>query len=419
MSEQIEIYIETLTGVSFEIQVCPCESIGSIKAKIQYFEGIPISQQHLIWKNQELDDKACFQDYNIADGSTLKLVLGLRGGPINTKRVGSNSLTKIARLICDTDLIDSEDSNPFTLIVFQDGPNIRMYTIVNSEEEEQASSDSIHSSPSAQVHESSEETQINKENESLYKKMASLQSRMKDLTLSRKAKLSKNINTLPSNLENNPISIDPNIPSSSSYRIGDRLLTPRPLQTPSEKLSQCTSTLKAMGIKLPARTSNLISQHSDSPPSVQRVGSFTTLTYRKPSSATSSVRPRTSPQIKDQTQQKPIISRKHSIQHTSKYTKKQFSKKLPLTPLRIPPMLLKDGLSPLPATKKRKTVKRCLWCRRKLGLATCYTCRCGKEFCSTHRYAEAHDCTYDYKSEGRRHLHVAHPPVKAPKLPKI
>ena len=48
--------------------------------------GIPITQQHLVWNNTELDDEYCLQDYDIQDGSTLKLVPTMRVGPINTRR---------------------------------------------------------------------------------------------------------------------------------------------------------------------------------------------------------------------------------------------------------------------------------------------------------------------------------------------
>lgn len=47
------------------------------------------------------------------------------------------------------------------------------------------------------------------------------------------------------------------------------------------------------------------------------------------------------------------------------------------------------------------------------------TCRCGNNFCATHRYAESHDCTFDYKTEGRKLLEQSNPVVSAPKLPKI
>ncbi|CAG5128448.1 unnamed protein product, partial [Candidula unifasciata] len=82
----MELYIETLTGTAFELRVSPFETVMSVKAKIQRLEGIPISHQHLIWQSTELEDDFCLHDYNIHSGATLKLVLAVRGGPINTRR---------------------------------------------------------------------------------------------------------------------------------------------------------------------------------------------------------------------------------------------------------------------------------------------------------------------------------------------
>ncbi|KAM8858372.1 AN1-type zinc finger protein 4 isoform 2-T4 [Spinachia spinachia] len=72
-----------------------------------------------------------------------------------------------------------------------------------------------------------------------------------------------------------------------------------------------------------------------------------------------------------------------------------------------------------PAASKKKSSKHCFLCGKKTGLATSYECRCGHNFCCTHRYAETHDCTYDYKGAGRRLLQETNPLVSAPKLPKI
>ncbi|NXJ07128.1 ZFAN4 protein, partial [Odontophorus gujanensis] len=85
--ETMELFIETLTGTCFELRVSPFETVISVKAKIQRLEGIPVSQQHLIWSNVELKDDYCLNDYNISEGCTLKLVLAMQGGPINTRRV--------------------------------------------------------------------------------------------------------------------------------------------------------------------------------------------------------------------------------------------------------------------------------------------------------------------------------------------
>ena len=53
---------------------------------VQIVTGIPISHQHLIWQGTELENDYCLSDYPIQDGATLKLVLNMRGGPINTRR---------------------------------------------------------------------------------------------------------------------------------------------------------------------------------------------------------------------------------------------------------------------------------------------------------------------------------------------
>ncbi|XP_076980706.1 AN1-type zinc finger protein 4 isoform X2 [Tamandua tetradactyla] len=73
----------------------------------------------------------------------------------------------------------------------------------------------------------------------------------------------------------------------------------------------------------------------------------------------------------------------------------------------------------VPIQTKKKMAKYCFLCGKKTGLATSYECRCGNNFCASHRYAETHGCTYDYKSAGRRYLQETNPVVNAPKLPKI
>jgi hypothetical protein len=58
---------------------------------------------------------------------------------------------------------------------------------------------------------------------------------------------------------------------------------------------------------------------------------------------------------------------------------------------------------------------RCWQCEKKIGL-TGVRCRCGYHFCAAHRYAESHDCDYDYKTNERRKLTKANPVVQANKL---
>lgn len=82
----MDLFIETLTGTAFELRVNPSDTVMAIKSKIQRVEGIPVGQQHLIWQNDELSDHQSLRDCSIPGGATLRLVLGMRGGPINTYR---------------------------------------------------------------------------------------------------------------------------------------------------------------------------------------------------------------------------------------------------------------------------------------------------------------------------------------------
>ena len=61
---------------------------------------------------------------------------------------------------------------------------------------------------------------------------------------------------------------------------------------------------------------------------------------------------------------------------------------------------------------------RCLSCRKKVGL-TGFQCRCGGTFCSMHRYADSHECTFDYKKAGREQIAKQNPVVMAEKINKI
>jgi len=133
----MEIFVETLTGTVFELRVSPFETIMSVKAKIQRIEGIPIVQQHLIYQTAELEDDYCLHDYNVSDGATLKLVLAMRGGPINTRRIpmeDSNSFREMTEFMEAThdDLWDQLPGNgQVTLLVFREGDHINFFRVVD------------------------------------------------------------------------------------------------------------------------------------------------------------------------------------------------------------------------------------------------------------------------------------------------
>jgi len=75
---------------------------------------------------------------------------------------------------------------------------------------------------------------------------------------------------------------------------------------------------------------------------------------------------------------------------------------------------------PAPVTPvKKPAVGRCGACSKKLTLAGTYSCRCSGDFCGKCRYAESHNCTFDYKSQGKELLSKANPKVEADKLTRL
>jgi len=75
-----------------------------------------------------------------------------------------------------------------------------------------------------------------------------------------------------------------------------------------------------------------------------------------------------------------------------------------------------EDSEPVPAKKPKKN--RCVSCKKKLGL-TGFTCRCGGQFCSLHRYSDKHDCPFDYKALGEQEISQNNPQIVAQKVAKL
>ncbi|CAH9062999.1 unnamed protein product [Cuscuta europaea] len=71
----------------------------------------------------------------------------------------------------------------------------------------------------------------------------------------------------------------------------------------------------------------------------------------------------------------------------------------------------RDG-SPPPAPRASDS---CWKCKKKVGVMG-FNCRCGYAYCGSHRHPEVHDCSFDFKGQGRRVLAMVNPAVKPDKI---
>ncbi|KAK2921869.1 AN1-type zinc finger protein 4 isoform X2 [Channa argus] len=197
--DTMELFIETLTGTCFELRVLPFEAVISVKAKIQRLEGIPVTQQHLIWNNVELDDEHCLHDYGIAEGCTLKLVLAMRGGPINTRRVTMEEpIKEVADLMESTKEEGWEKSlanKKVTFVVYREGDQLNFFRVVDRGDgtltplSESLSGGSVYNVYTEEEDgETSGAAQQSFENSITMNKMKLLKAKMEDMNLNKKPK---------------------------------------------------------------------------------------------------------------------------------------------------------------------------------------------------------------------------------------
>ncbi|KAF0708103.1 hypothetical protein AaE_013349 [Aphanomyces astaci] len=81
----------------------------------------------------------------------------------------------------------------------------------------------------------------------------------------------------------------------------------------------------------------------------------------------------------------------------------------PLVDAVVPTPAVASPVNTLPAEEAvepvvvQKNKGRCWECKKKVGL-TGIECRCGFVYCGSHRFADQHNCTYDFKTADRAEL---------------
>ncbi|XP_053164798.1 AN1-type zinc finger protein 4 isoform X2 [Hemicordylus capensis] len=271
--ETMELFIETLTGTCFELRVSPFETVMSVKAKIQRLEGIPVSQQHLIWNNIELEDDYCLNDYNISEGCTLKLILAMRGGPINTRRVPVEDPVREITEYMDPSRDDTWEKGPsskqVTFLVYREGDQLNFFRVVDTENETLTPLSESLSGSVYNLYADDEDTEASPsgqqiiENCIMMNKMKLLKAKMENINLNKKPKKVIKMNLPP------PMAIRPSSSSMSTVRhrflralphIGQSYLPPE--NSYSSELSQNSlAVLTTTGRKIPSITSNFLREN--------------------------------------------------------------------------------------------------------------------------------------------------------------
>ncbi|XP_061693843.1 AN1-type zinc finger protein 4 [Syngnathoides biaculeatus] len=242
--DPMELFIETLTGTCFELRVLPFEAVISVKAKIQRLEGIPVAQQHLIWNNLELDDEHCLHDYGIAEGCTLKLVLAMRGGPINTRRV---TMEDPAKEVVESMEGTKEEgwekgstNKQVTFVVYREGDQLNFFRVVDRGDgsltplSESLSGSSVYNMCTEEDNGGERSAAAQSlENSITMSKMKLLKAKMEDMNINKKPKKTSKAKPRP------PVGVHPGggHPIPSITRLHQRLLRSLPQINPSRQLS--------------------------------------------------------------------------------------------------------------------------------------------------------------------------------------
>ena len=76
----MEINVKTITNLTHTFEVEPTETVDNLWVRLEGRKGIPSDKQRFVFGKQLLSGHT-LAEYGIQNGSTIHMVLHLRGGP--------------------------------------------------------------------------------------------------------------------------------------------------------------------------------------------------------------------------------------------------------------------------------------------------------------------------------------------------
>jgi len=103
----MHFFVKTVDGKSFAVAAEENQPISDIKGSIEEVSHIPTSMQRLVFGGAVLNEASSLHDYDVVEGSTVNLILRLRGGGPSKKRCSFKSCTSAPlRIVGDCSFCD-------------------------------------------------------------------------------------------------------------------------------------------------------------------------------------------------------------------------------------------------------------------------------------------------------------------------